>query len=309
MHRKHVLILGCSGFVGKRLLQLLLTMRNDYRITLLIHKNRIEDLPADVRVIRGSFTTFDFSSLENDFPDIIFHLARINSTRFGKWGRMFSALKGNIANRRLMNYLEFLNKEVSLIYLSGSLMYGNTRGKYAGEDTILKPVSFAREYIMAEQPFFNFFHHPKLHVAMVRVPWVLGNGSWFKSFYLDAIKKEKTIYSYSADNFRMMLIDADDCASSLIKIASLKHKGPLNLFMGQEILYKDFIAAISEASGIEQIKKYSSEELKNKFEPAIVEAFTEEILLDTKYNHYHLQNDFVYNDPVELVKKLLADGY
>ena len=141
---------------------------------------------------------------------------------------------------------------------------------------------------------------------MVRVPWVFGNGSWFKAFYLDVMKTKKIIYSYSQENFKMMLIDVEDCAASLIRIASLKHAGVLNVCMPEVICYDDFISILSDTSDVSTTYQFSDVDLKKRFEHAIYEAFTEEILLSTKYPKYQLQKHFRYMDPKTMIRERLA---
>src|SRR6186713_1280163 len=116
MDKKHVLILGASGFVGSRLFQLLTQMQDQYRITISVHKTIPSSIPSGVRVLEGSLDTLDLSLLENDRPDIIFHLARINSTRFGRFGRLMAGWKGYRANMRLLKYMDRAGWKVSLVY-------------------------------------------------------------------------------------------------------------------------------------------------------------------------------------------------
>src|SRR2546428_7639700 len=92
----HALVLGGSGFLGAPLVRRLYAA--GVRTTCLLHR---KPLPvAEAGVLRGSVDRFPWRTLEEDPPDVIFHLARI-SGRGGIRGAL-TRVRNRVANERLL---------------------------------------------------------------------------------------------------------------------------------------------------------------------------------------------------------------
>jgi nucleoside-diphosphate-sugar epimerase len=303
--KKKVLVLGGSGFVGRELLKALLINEDKYTLTVLEHKNNIDDQPeGTLRLIQGDLFSANWNRILADPPDIVFHLARLNARAFGSLGRLVASLKGYWANRRLKHALEKTGYPINLIYLSGSLMYGE--GLNLNESSGLHPVSFAREYQIAEKPFNAVHKNSSLTSTMVRVPWVMGFGSWYKSFYHDTLKDESRLRYYSHDDFRMMFIDVEDLANAFVQIGNMNHKGALNVFMPEEVTYKTFMNFIQQAYNPDEMDPFNEENIRRDYQFAIAEAFTKEITLSTLYPHLHAQFNFQFQNAESMLKARLG---
>lgn len=303
MSDKKILVLGGSGFVGEALLKALLRSNSGDQISALVHRHQPETGSGKVEWIHGDLLDLNASVLKSINPDIVFHLARINSTRFREWGRWGAGLKGYFANRKLLRNLNQLDKKVTLVYLSGSLMYG--KGTHDESDP-LKPSAFARQYVLAEKPFLRFNAYPNVTITMVRVPWVLGLGSWFKTFYHDPMKKNKVLKRYSPDHFRMMMIDVEDCAEQMVRLSHMNHKGIFNLYMEEQVLYHEFISILRETYEPSIVLDYSEKELRRDYEPAVFEAFHDEIILTTGFPDLRKKLEFRYTDVHQMLRERLA---
>ena len=274
----HVLVLGASGFVGREVLAALLLNRENLRISAVYHHNKPET--TGIRLVKSDLKGMDWSLFDQDPPEIIIHLARINSRRGGKWGRRLAARRGYRANKALLAHMERKGWNSRITYVSGSLMYGDCGEEPVFEDHALNPVSFAREYVHAEMPFLE----KDKNVRMIRLPWVFGEGSWFEGFYLKIMKAEKRVPCYGPGNNRMAFIEAGDAGRQIASIALQREPGVYHLAMETPVIQKDFCNMLASVSGLAV-----GELPLNGFEPALQEAFTVSIRLDSRDAEYRRQ--------------------
>ncbi len=276
----HVLVLGASGFVGREVLAALQLRQEKLRISAVYHHNK----PATegIRLVKGDLRGMDWSLFDQDPPEIIIHLARINSRRGGKWGRKLAARRGFRANKALLAHMEKKGWKSRITYVSGSLMYGDCGEEPVFEDRLLNPVSFAREYVRAEMPFLE----KDKNVRMIRLPWVFGEGSWFGGFYLKIMKTEKQVPCYGPGNNHMAFIEAGDAGRQIASIALQREPGTYHLAMETPVTQKDFCNMLASTSGLAV-----GELSLSGFEPALQEAFTVSIRLNSRDAEYrkHLQ--------------------
>lgn len=272
--KRTVLVLGSNGFIGREFVkELLSNKREDDQFYFL---NRT--LPAQqidgVHYFTGDFTYFDWTSLPCS-PDIVVHFARNSSKRFRKWGRLLASVKGYFGNKRLLNYLSRQHKQCRVFYLSGSLMYGN-HTEVVTEKTPLQPISFAKEYIHAEQPFLT---NTKKNTAVtfVRVPWVLGYGSWFDAFYLKKIKTEQVVPIYGDGSNQMAFILNQDIAKCMVHLLDKPFHPIVNLAYDYYIAQAEFSQLIANKLQL-PLKTIPLQ----AFERAIKEAFTSSIKLGSE---------------------------
>ena len=212
-------------------------------------------------------------------PDIVVHFARNSSKHFRKWGRLIGSVKGYFGNKRLLNYLSRQHKQCRVFYLSGSLMYGN-HTEIVTEKTTLQPISFAKEYIYAEQPFLT---NTKKNTAVtfVRVPWVLGNGSWFDAFYLKKIKTEQAVPIYGDGSNQMAFILNQDIAKCMVHLLDKSFHPIVNLAYDYYITQVEFSQLIANKLQL-PLKTIPLQ----TFERAIKEAFTSSIKLGSELDDF-----------------------
>ena len=217
MNRKKVLVFGGTGFIGSAIVDLLMAQPEKYEVWILVRGRFDARKLEHAKVIRGTIERFDLQWLDIIKPDLIFHLARISGRR--SWGRNRAATRGKRANDRLIKGIKSSCPDAHVIYVSGTLMYGDRGDKEVDEDCDLEPIAYAREYIHAETPWLKTLRDGNLKVSMMRPPWILGSQSWFGSLYLNYINKHKLVpYFGKGDNW-MSIIDLEDCAGLIVHYA------------------------------------------------------------------------------------------
>lgn len=279
--KKHILILGGTGFIGKAFYEHIVQQKG-YHIHLLIRTpDKQPGTASNITIYQGDIRSFDWRQLTH-FPDFVFHFARINSSKGRSWGRKWASIKGNLANKRLLSYLKTAEKKVGLIYLSGSLMYGNNSYPIT-EKKKLNPISFSRDYIIAEKPILQLQKAKSLvKVTFVRVPWVLGDGSWFKAFYLNYIQQHQKIPLYGDGNNTMSFVTLNDLISCLLLIPETKYKKTFNISYPDFCTQEEFVLLMARQLNL-PVQKITL----RKFEKAIIEAFRSNIPLSSKYSYFN----------------------
>ncbi|HET9947687.1 MAG TPA: NAD-dependent epimerase/dehydratase family protein, partial [Longimicrobiales bacterium] len=149
---RRVFLLGGTGFIGSRVLA---ALRRDpeVRVRVLGHRNVPYRELEDVDLVTGSLTSFDLGWIERFEPDTIILLARLSGRR--RLRRIVAAARGERANRRLVGWLARRAPDVRVVYVSGTLVYGNHGDAEVDERTPLSPIAYAREYVKAERPWME----------------------------------------------------------------------------------------------------------------------------------------------------------
>lgn len=282
--KRTILVLGSNGFIGREFVKELLSNKRENDQFYFLNRTFPAQKIEGVHYFTGDFTHFDWTSLPSS-PDIVIHFARNSSKRGRKWGRLLASFKGYFGNNRLLNYLSIQNKKCRVFYLSGSLMYGN-HTEIVTEKTPLQPISFAKEYIHAEQPFLTN-QLKNIDVTFVRVPWVLGFGSWFDAFYLKKIKTEQTVPIYGDGRNTMAFILNQDIAKCMVHLLDNPFQPVVNLAYDYFCTQAEFSQKIANKLHLPltTIPIHS-------FERAIKEAFTSSIKLGSELK----ECDFILNN-------------
>jgi nucleoside-diphosphate-sugar epimerase len=280
-----VVLLGGSGFIGSAVLYELEANPSITEIRALSNKRKVH--PSEkVHVYRSTLADIDEKMLVG--VDAVVHLARMNARRFGRWGRSWAAVRGAQANKRLLKLLWKHSPQARVIYVSGSLMYGNSDD--ARETSPLNPISFAREYVIAERPLLKAIQEGK-NVLLLRFPWVLGKGSWFRTFFLNPALSQGKIPCYGPGDNTMSFVDLRDAASVVVQKLYDDNCGIQNVAMEDKASQREFVEALSEILG-KPIKPWSMKKLEAKQERAVVEAFTSSINLNSDQDIHLRHNDW-----------------
>jgi len=302
--KKNIWILGGTGFIGKALIRQL-SNNTSYLLHLLVHKNiPYKDLES-FTIITGNLENFDLAWLEKYPPDIIFHLARIGGSNV--ISRFLAAQKGARANHRLINFLSALKSQPVVVYVSGSLMYGNqTFGKWADEFSELSPVSYARYYIEGERPWIVAQKKEQLDIRFARPGWVLGTESWFKTFYWMPYLTTGKIPLYGDGHQFMSLIHIDDCAGQIVNLALQGRKNQnFNIFSGPPISQREFAETLARLvnTGIDRIPIQA---MAGKYGKTVTEAFTSSIPLRTRYCDMASLYTLIYPDVEAMLSNTIS---
>jgi len=274
---RKVVIIGATGFIGSHLLQDLL--QHEIQIFAVEHKQKLLNTP-ELKIIKGGIQAVTSSLINNIKPDVVFHCARPTMPKIRRFGRAFSARVAAYYNRKLIKSLKNSEHKPLLVFASGSLMYGTGEEPF-DENSPLHPISFARQYQKGEKPLLDVVTKTSYPLMLLRFPWLLGNGSWFKWFYLEQIRKYNSIPVFDEGLNKMHILDIYDAVKLMQKYAfELSESGVYNLFGREPILQKYFAEKVADVFKAEK-KPYP--ELFQNIENEGLEAFTSNIELVTIY--------------------------
>lgn len=289
-----LLVTGATGFTGSALLRFL-AQKKEAEITALVHTTQPDTQYDRVTYENRSLQQINYQWLKEQQFDHIFHLARIPGKRWGDIGRFIAAKEGQKANKLLLKAIAQLNPKPKLIYLSGSLMYGHHPGEIVTEEAPLNPTGFARQYHLTEQPILDAILSGSDNIMMLRAPWIIGNGSWFKQLYQDAITQKNMLPLYGNPDRGMSVITVEDCAGMMWHYAMNAPYGKVyNIYGTQNIVYKDFIGLINESAGDIPVQPFTEKQMKELYGKTVTNSVCCEVALGTKHpailNSYSLQH-------------------
>lgn len=264
---RHALVLGGTGFLGAPLVRALVAAGVR---TSCLARSRPSPTP-EARSLRGSIDLYRWRSLEDDPPDVIFHLARIPRRR--RFDAPAIRARNRFASARLLAWLACCPRPPLLVYVGGTLAYGSHDETPVNEETPLSPISFSRDYHAAEIPWLRALGWSDAPIAIARPAWVLGPGSWFETYFQRPIFEEAIVPLYGEGENWMSLVHVEDCAGLLIHLA---RRAPLmtvmNLFTGAPIRQADFAGRLRRLTGL-PIRRIGFDEMAARHGPAVSEAF------------------------------------
>jgi nucleoside-diphosphate-sugar epimerase len=142
---------------------------------------------------------------------------------------------------------------------------------------------------------------------MLRLPWVIGQGSWFQWNYLDLMHQRRYVPLYGDGGNIMSFIDNAAIGAIILELAPTDFKGTLNLFHPNHLSQKEWARMLSLLSGLPL--RAIDENDEGSFGNAALEAFTTHIALSSKYDmlqdlikkHHHPLEDILkkYLFPLE----------
>ena len=277
LKRKNVWILGGTGFIGSALVDRL-SKNPQYLLHLLVHNNIPYKQLESYNTFTGSLENFDYKWLEKHPPAIIFHLARIAGSN--AITRYIASYKGEKANRRLITYLSKMKVPPQIVYVSGSLMYGNQNlGEYADEYSKLSPVAYARYYSREERPWIEAQTKQFLDIRFARPGWIVGPASWFRTFYWIPFILTGKIPMYGDGQQLMSLVHLEDCAAQILNLAEDGSRCQnLNIFSGDPISQQKFAETLAKLLNT-SIEPISLKKLQKLYGKTTAEAFNSSIFL------------------------------
>jgi len=276
---KKVIVIGGNGFLGSELLKALSV--DDIEVMVVVNKS-MPDFTKNQNILNGGIEAVSTSVLNDFQPDAIFHCARPTLPRLRKFGRILAARKAYKLNKKLIRNIHQSESKPNLVFASGSLMYGNSKEAH-DESSPLRPISYAKQYFKGEKPLVEAVKKNNLPIIILRFPWLLGNGSWFKWFYLESLKNQNLIPVFGSGENPMEIMDVNDAAKLMSLYASMKAKsGIFNICHRKPVSQLNFVEEVADVfSG--KIVDYKSIFPKGPEKEAI-EAFTSNILLQSRFN-------------------------
>ncbi len=275
--RMKILLTGASGYIGRAVMEELIG-REDIHLTVLRHRSSVT-ASEDVEYLDGGLEKLNSDYLQRLQPDVIIHLAR---PTFPKWrwlGRKLAGWYGSQLNQNLIKTLERSLPHTRLIYVSGSLMYGQSNGVPHDESAPLATISFARAYVNAEQPFLKTLSNGNQQITLLRAPWVLGAGSWFDWVYVKHYRDHKSIPLFGSGDNHMHFIHLRDLAKSIVSCAEKSEiKGIRNVFSPDVLPQRDFAQLLSQELNC------AIDSSVGKYEADLQEAFSSNIVLSTNHS-------------------------
>lgn len=301
-HCLKILLTGGSGFIGSAVLDALAS-RAEVEVFALTHKKPLIPHAKNVRVITGGMANVGASRLVQIKPDVVLHLARPTMPALRGLGRKLAAFSGYWQNAAFIKNIVKTCPQTRLVYVSGSLMYGiNTHGQKHTEQSELNPISFARDYVRTEQPILTCLHEGKMPVTVLRVPWVLGAGSWFGWVYGSHFTRFGTIPVFGDGQNQMHFILRKDFAKWMCDdLLKTDVNGIRNVFSPTVMTQLEFANMLAHHLGC------TLDHHTGFYEKAIREAFTSTIELGTDFNDVQIAHSAFSEELVLLAHGLLEN--
>ena len=278
---RHALVLGGSGFIGGPLVRSLVAA--GIRTSCLVHRS--PPPVAQAHSLHGSVDLFRWRTIERDPPDVIFHLARIPRRR--RFDGPAIRARNRIASARLLCWLASCPRPPLLVYVGGTLAYGSHGETTVTEETPFAPISFARDYHVAEISWLRALPWTDAPILIARPAWVLGAGSWFGAYFRRAIREERSVPLYGDGTNWMSLVHVEDCAGLLIHLA---RRAPLmtvmNLFSGLPLRQIELSERLACLTGL-PIRRISLDEMQARHGRAVREAFGFSARIGTIHGELH----------------------
>jgi nucleoside-diphosphate-sugar epimerase len=275
---KKAIVIGASGFAGRHLVAALID--EGVEVFAVEHRNLLTGIDGR-HVIKGGVKAVSRNLIDEIRPEVIFHLARPSFPRLRKAGRLLAGRYAAFLNKRLLREIAHAQCMPRLIFASGSLMYGSSPLP-SDETAPLRPYSYARQYYRGEMPVVHSIKAGLFPVMVVRMPWLLGQGSWFEWFYLRTMRQQKAIPLFGNGENKMEIIDVTDAARLLIRIAHTSlPPGVYNVISSGAVSQLEFAGKLATLSGL-PVKDHR-ELFPAGLEQEAFEAFTSNIELTTKF--------------------------
>jgi len=236
-----ILITGASGFIGSRLATKL--TEKGHSVIGLVHNNKINNLA--IETISADLTNANFT-IPNENFDVVFHLAAATPMEKNKKTIKKVNFDGTV---NLFNQIK--DKTNFLIYVSGLGVFGDPGDTVIDENTPLNPhTDYTKIRLEAQQYLETKCKNNSIHLSVVYLGEVYGNGGWFTSQIVNRLKKGSFRMPKSGEYYRC-LVHVDDVVNSLIALAENKvHDESFIITDSNPVLFKDFINFTSDKLGV-----------------------------------------------------------
>ncbi len=296
---RNIWIFGGTGFIGSALVKLL-SRDGANRLHLLIHKRAPWKLLEGFNTFTGTLADVEPVWFERYPPDIVYHLARPAGSNTVT--RKLRSVAGEKANRRLANIFRALPVPPVVVYVSGSLMYGNRPATDpASENSPLKPASFAHYYYRNELPWIEAQSEGFLDIRFARPGWIAGPASWFMEFFFNRWRRTGKVPCYGGGMQHMSVTDTADCAAMIHTLGQHGSKGGnLNIFSADIITQLDFSNTLARLlnAETEMIPEYR---IRRSYGKVTAAALLSSSPMGTLYPELHRRAGIIYRSPEQLL--------
>jgi dihydroflavonol-4-reductase len=245
-----VLVTGASGFVGSVLVDRLAS--NGHEVTCLIRdeakrskfKQKVEFIIADITAREKLF-----QSMNNIDVDALFHLAAINPLEKDKKIQKRVNVDGmrNVIDASLKGNVRLF------IYVQGTGVYGDTKGRWIDESTPKNPdTDFAKTRYEAEEMLWKAKEENGLNVSVAVLGDVYGPAGWFADIIVNKIRDGSFKIPGSGDYYRSF-VHVDDAANALALIAEKNTKNTTYIISDDEPTpFAEFIYYTADRLGLKR---------------------------------------------------------
>lgn len=226
-----VLVTGASGFIGSVLVDRLAS--NGHEVTCLIRdeakrskfKQKVEFIIADITDREKLF-----QSMNNIDVDALLHLAAINPLEKDRKIQKRVNVDGmrNVIDASLRGNVRLF------IYVQGTGVYGDTKGRWIDESTPKNPdTDFAKTRYEAEEMLWKAKEENGLNVSVAVLGDVYGPAGWFADIIVNKIRDGSFKIPGSGDYYRSF-VHVDDAANALALIAEKNAKNTTYIISDDE---------------------------------------------------------------------------
>lgn len=303
LKHRNIWIFGATGYIGSALVRHLAKEASN-RLHLLLHKRAPFQMMEAYNTIMGSLSNFDPYWLERYPPDVVFHLARPAGSN--TLTRLLAAQRGVSANKRLATILAGLKKPPVVVFVSGSLVYGNRSATSpAKEDATPAPVAYARWYYRNELPWLEARDDGHLDVRFARPGWITGPASWFRAFFWMHYLETGKVPCYGDGKQLMSLIHLDDGVAMMDALTRQGKPGQdLNIFCGQPLTHRAFVEILANLLDAE-VETLDASAVRRKFGTTTAEALLSSTPLSTLHPQLYKNNTLQYRSTTAILSDIV----
>lgn len=210
INKKHVVILGAAGFVGRACVRAFSRLNSEYEISCVVKKEILE--LGNVKQIVGDIRDFNSRWLPSA-PHVIVHLAvkQIDSDGSGYWD-----INVNGTEKILNN----LNKyTLGLIYNSSMSVYGQDEQNNVAEERVCNPTTLlSQSRYAAENLVLALSEKKNISAYLMRPRFVIGRGDQFVLPKLKSLAEKRISLNNGEPCYSVIHID--DYAQVITSLAT-----------------------------------------------------------------------------------------
>ena len=205
---KSVLVTGATGFIGTKLVEVLL--EKQYDVTSIVRQGK--QLHSNSKAIVTDLTDASLKIPIDDL-DCVFHLA--SHKPFEKDKKILK--KVNLDGTKNF-FSQIKDKTKSIIYISGLGVYGDPLGKIVDEESPYNPnTDFVKIRLEAQKFLEESCQNMGINFSVIHFGDVYGPGGWFYEFIIKRMLKNTFRLPQNGDYYKGF-VHRDDAVGSMISV-------------------------------------------------------------------------------------------